>query len=54
MEKDIRGAFLGLQISIVGTALLSIWSHPDETASMGTAGAIVLLAGIVVTAKYLY
>lgn len=54
MEQDIRGSFIGLQISVVGTALLAIASHPAEGATVGAAGIVVLFAGIVVTVRHLY
>lgn len=55
MDQDIRAVFIGLQISIVGTALLAIASHPSEGSGLAaTPGMILLLAGIWVTAKTLY
>lgn len=54
MDQDIRGAFAGLQISIIGTALLAIASHPSEGSFAPAAGMILLLVGIVKTAKTLY
>jgi phosphate starvation-inducible membrane PsiE len=55
MNQDNKAAFAGLQISIVGTALLAIASHPSEGGSLLVApGVLLLLAGIWVTAKTLY
>jgi hypothetical protein len=53
MDQDIRGAFIGLHISVLGTALLAIWSNPDETSPIGMIGAIVLIVGIIISSKYL-